>query len=68
MIAKINKIIQSSMAAKKIDKKMVRMAIIAGASHAAEFLKKNRFADADDAVKHVSENIDLILEKIDDPL
>ena len=56
------------MAAKKIDKKMVRMAIIAGASHAAEFLKKNRFADADDAVKHVSENIDLILEKIYDPL
>lgn len=50
------------------DEKRLKMAIIAGASHAVTYMKKNRMADEDEVIKHVSENAADILERIDNPL
>lgn len=50
------------------EQKRLKMAIIAGASHAVTFMKRNRMADEDEVIRHVSENAHEILEKIDDPL
>ncbi len=51
-----------------VDEKRIKMAIIAGASHAIAYMKKNRFADEDEVIRHVSESANHILDKIDDPL
>jgi len=50
------------------EEKRLRMAIIAGASHAAKYMKRNWKAEEDEVVKHVTDNVDEILENIDDPL
>ncbi len=44
------------------------MAVIAGAVNAIKYKNKNWKATEDEVVKHVTDNIDKILEKIDDPL
>lgn len=51
-----------------VDEKRIKMAIIAGASRAVAYMRKNRMADDDEVIRHVSENAHDILEKIDDPL
>ena len=43
----------------------LKMAIIAGASHAARFKEKNFRASESDVVKEVTKHVDEILEKID---
>ena len=50
------------------NEKRVRMAVIAGAVHAMKYKNKNWKATEDEVVKHVTDNTDEILEKIDDPL
>ena len=50
------------------EEKRLRMAIIAGASHALKFKEKNWRATEDEVVRHVSENVKEILGKIDNPL
>lgn len=50
------------------DEKRIKMAIIAGASHAIAYMRKHKFAEEDEVLKHVSENASHILDKIDDPL
>jgi acetone carboxylase gamma subunit len=52
----------------KDEDKRLKMAIIAGASHAIKFKEKNWRATEDEVVRHVSENVREILEKIDNPL
>jgi len=46
----------------------MKMALIAGASHAIQFKEKNWRATEDEVIKYISENASEILEKIDDPL
>lgn len=48
--------------------KRMKMAVIAGASRAMAYLKKNKYADEDEVIRHISENAHEILEQIDDPL
>ncbi len=51
-----------------IDEKRIKMAIIAGASHAVAYMRKHRMADEDEVIRHVSQSAHEILERIDDPL
>ena len=46
----------------------MKMAVIAGAAQAASFKEKNWKATEEQVIKHVSDKVDRILEKIDDPL
>jgi len=48
----------------KEDKKL-KLAIIAGAAAAAKYLKNHNKATPDEAISHVSENINSILTNID---
>ncbi|MEK6825133.1 MAG: hypothetical protein AABX12_01130 [Nanoarchaeota archaeon] len=48
--------------------KQVRMAIIAGASHALKYKSKNFRATDDEILRHISENVDNILGNMDNPL
>ena len=50
------------------EEKRLRMAIIAGASHAVRFKEKNWRASEQEVIQHVTDNVKEILEKIDDPL
>ncbi len=50
------------------DEKRLRMAVIAGAAHAAKYMRKNWKAEEDEVVQHVTESVDEILDNIDDPL
>ena len=52
----------------KDEQKRLKMAVIAGASHALKFKEKNWKASEDEVIRHVSERVEEILEKIDDPL
>lgn len=45
--------------------KELHLAVIAGATNALEHLKNNRKASHDDALKHVIDNAESIIEKID---
>ena len=47
------------------DNNELHLAVIAGATSALEHLKKNKKASHDDALKHVINNADEIIEKID---
>ncbi len=47
------------------EKKRVKMAIIAGAAAAAKFMKNNRTATSDDAIRHVTKEVAQILDNID---
>lgn len=49
------------------DKKRLKMAIIAGAAEASRFKQKNWKATEDQVIQHVTENVDEILSRIDDP-
>ncbi len=53
---------------KKDDTRQLRMAIIAGASHALKFKDQNPRAQSDEIIQHVTENVREILDNIDDPL
>ena len=48
--------------------KELKMALIAGASHAIKFKEKNGRASEEDVIKHVSDNSDNIINKMDNPL
>ena len=50
------------------DQKRIRMAVIAGAAHATKFKEKNWKATEAEIIQHVSDSVDEILEKIDNPL
>ena len=50
------------------EEKRIRMAIIAGAAYAVRYKEKNYKASEDDVIRHVTDNVAEILEKIDDPL
>lgn len=47
------------------ENKELHLAVIAGATKALEHLKENRKASHDDALKHVIDSADEILENID---
>jgi hypothetical protein len=47
------------------ENKRVKMALIAGASHALNYLKQNKRATHEEAIQHVSEISDEIVDKID---
>jgi hypothetical protein len=47
-------------------KKRMKLALIAGASAAAKFMKDNRMATPDEAVRHVSTEADRIVDNIDE--
>ena len=47
------------------EKKRLKMAIIAGAAAAAKFMKHNRMASAEDAIRYVTKEISVIVENID---
>ena len=44
----------------------LRMAAIAGAAHAIKFRDKNPRATANEVIKHVSDNADEIINKMDE--
>lgn len=48
--------------------KRLKMAIISGAAHAMRFKEKNPRASEEEVIKHVSDNTNEILEKIDEDL
>ena len=50
------------------DKKRLKMAIISGASHAIRFKEKSPRASEDEVIRHVTKEVDNILEKIDEDL
>ena len=45
----------------------IKMAIIAGASHALRYSQKNPRAQEQEILQHISANIDQILEHVDNP-
>lgn len=47
-------------------KKRMKLALIAGASSAAKFMRENRMATPDEAVRHVSKEADNIVNNIDE--
>jgi hypothetical protein len=49
-----------------VDKRL-KMAIIAGAANAVKFKDKNPRATEDQVIRHISENAEEILDKIDNP-
>lgn len=46
----------------------LKIAVISGASHAISFKEKNPSASEQEIIKHVTENTEKILEKIDEEL
>lgn len=51
-----------------MDEKRMKVAILAGAAHAMRYKEKNQFAQANEVLQHISENMDIILDNIDDPM
>lgn len=47
------------------EKKRLKMAVIAGASHAIKYKERHPGAQADEVINFVSKEVDLILEKVD---
>lgn len=47
------------------NKKLVKMALVSGASHALKFKRENRFASDEDAIQHVTRESEEILKKLD---
>ncbi len=50
------------------DENKVRMAIIAGAAKATQFINKKRNVTEAEVIKHISDNMDEILKNIDNPI
>ena len=48
------------------EEKRMKMAIIAGASHALKFKQKNARVSDEETIQHVSNEVDAILRKIDE--
>ena len=48
------------------EKKKMKLALIAGASAAAKFMRENRMSTPDEAVRHVSKEADKIVDNIDE--
>lgn len=48
------------------DNEKLRLAVIAGASHALKFMEQNPRADTRDAVKAVAEKTDTILRELEE--
>ncbi len=49
-----------------MENKKIKLAIIAGASHAVRYLKRNSKASEEDAIRDVMKNSKQILDKIDE--
>ncbi len=47
------------------EKKRLKVAVIAGAAAAAKYMKENRMATSDEAVKHVTKEVSRILDNIE---
>jgi len=47
--------------------KRLKMAVIAGAAEAAKFKSKNWKASEEEIIRHVTEKVNEIIEKIDNP-
>jgi len=45
--------------------KDIKMAVIAGAAEAAKYLRAHHMATIEETIKHVTKNMNSILEKID---
>ncbi len=45
----------------------IRVAIIAGASHAIKYLQQNKGATHEEALRHIVNNTKEILSEVDDP-
>lgn len=50
------------------EEKRLKMAVIAGASHAMQYKKKNPYASSDEVIKQVSDEMSEILSKIDEEI
>ncbi len=50
------------------EEKRIRMAVIAGAAQAVHFKEKNPRATEQKIIQHISDNIEDIINKIDNPL
>ena len=50
------------------EKHFQELLVIAGASHATEYMEKNPRATKEDAIKDVTHNASKIIEKIDEPI
>ena len=50
------------------EEKRLRMAVIAGAAHAARYKEKKPRATEQEIIQHISSNVEDILSNIDDPL
>ncbi len=48
--------------------KELKMAVIAGAAHALKYKEENWRASIDEVLRNISENMDEILGKMDNPL
>jgi hypothetical protein len=48
------------------DRKRMKMAIIAGASHAIKFREQNPEANGDQIIQHITKNAENILKNIDE--
>ena len=46
------------------EREMLKMAVVSGAAHALNFKEKNPHATDDDAIRHVTREMALILEKL----
>jgi len=50
------------------EEKRLRMAIISGAAEAIRLKERKPRATEDEILQHITENVERILERIDDPL
>jgi len=50
------------------EKRVKKMIAISAASKAIRFKEKNPMATEEEVIQHVTENVDSIIEKVDDPL
>ena len=53
---------------KENDEKIVKMAMIVGATKALEFMESKRRATKEDAIQYISDNMAEFLQEIDNPL
>ena len=50
------------------DEARLRMAAISGAAKAARYKEENKFATEEQVIQHVTDNVEEIIKKIDNPL
>ncbi len=51
-----------------VKEKQLKMAVIAGASHALKYKEKNFRATEEEVLQHISKNTDKIIKQMDNPL